>query len=94
MPLPAVRHLTLTANQVATVTIQGDHEYVGVLHLGNVENPVWATAVGTQNPTANGDDVYTVLPGTQRVIPRPGASGASTVRLLCAAAAQIEVEFS
>jgi hypothetical protein len=94
MPLPAIRHITLTANQVATVSVEGDYDYVAVLHRGNVETDLWVASPGTGDPVADGDDCYLVLAGTQRVIPRPGVVGASSVRLLCTQAAKVEVEFS
>ena len=89
----AVRHVTLTANTAQTVSLATrDLREVGVMHKGNVPDPVYVTLSGTA--TIAGDDTYCVLPGQHRFIPRIWSSGKPTnVSIISAATAAVEVEF-
>jgi hypothetical protein len=97
-----VRHVTLTPNVVSTVSVAGtNYDNVGITHEGNVTPLVSATTNGV-DPVADADDTYNILSGTQRSIPAPAtytastgarSSVASSVKLLCTAAARVEVEF-
>jgi hypothetical protein len=89
----AVRHVTLTANTAQTVSLATrDLREVGVMHKGNVPDPVYVNLSGTA--VINGNDCYAVLPGQHRFIPRIWSSGKPTnASIICAAAANVEVEF-
>jgi hypothetical protein len=89
----AIRHGTLTANTVATVSLTRDLREVAVMHKGNVQDPIYVRCDGTA-ATVAGNDTYSVLPGQHRTIPRIWSSGSPTaVSIISAGAVQYEVEF-
>lgn len=91
--MAALRHVTLVANTAATVSLDRDLREVGVMHKGNVTNPVYVRLDGTP-ATVKGDDTYTVLPGQHRWVPRLWSSGRPTaMSIVSAGAVEVEVEF-
>lgn len=94
MPQPVIRHVTLTAGTERRIEVTGDYNDIAVLHVGNVPDDLWAKTSDTGTLAPNADDCYIILAGSQRIIPRPGSVSPSFVRLVCAGAARVEVEFS
>lgn len=89
----AIRHGTLTANTVATVTLSRDLREVAVMHKGNDSSVIYARCDGTA-ATVGGNDCYAVLPGQHRTIPRIWNMGSPTnVSLISGGAVDYEVEF-
>jgi hypothetical protein len=88
----AVRHVLLVANTAKVVTLNRDLREVGILHKGNVPDPIYVSIGGTA--TVSGDDCFVVLPGQHRFVPRIWSSGKPTnVSIISTAAADVEVEF-
>lgn len=88
-----VRHVTLEANVVQTVSCEGDFSTVAVFPYGGAVASVWVNVADT-DPTEAGDDCYVVPFGARRVIDRPGQIGTSDARLLSTAAVVVEVEYA
>jgi hypothetical protein len=87
------RQVTLAANTVTTTNFTGRVREVGILHTGNVPEPVYVRVDGTA-PTVAGDGSFVVLAGQQRFIPREYFQVAPTVvKIISAGAAKLEVEF-
>lgn len=91
--MATTRHVTLTANQVTTVTVPKDYDTVAVFHRGNVAEDLWAT-VNDVDPVAEGNDNYCIPSGARRTILRHAQVGDSDVRLRSAGAVKVEVEFA
>ena len=77
------RHITLTANTVSTVTLDGDYNNVEVLNVSGAA-AVYFTVNGA-TPTVKGNGTV-VLPAAIGALALPlfdnGTSGATTVRLI------------
>lgn len=90
--MAAIRHVTLAAGTATQVSLTRDMRQIGVMHKGNVPDPVYVRCDGTAVLEAN--DTYCVLAGQHRFIPRIWSSGSPTVvSLICVGAATVEVEF-
>jgi hypothetical protein len=90
--MASTRHVTLTAATAKTVTSDRDHNEIGILHKGNVADPVYVTDAATA--TVKGDNTYTVLAGQHRFIPRLMSKGMpTTVSVISTGAVELEVEF-
>lgn len=88
----AIRHVTLAANVATEVSIDRDVREIGVLHKGNVDNPIYVRCDGTA-AVIKANDAYTLLSGQQRWVPRIWSSGRPTlVSIISAGAADVEVE--
>ena len=88
----AIRHVTLVANVATQVSVARDVREVGVIHKGNVTNPIYVRADGT-TAVVKANDTYTLLSGQQRWVPRIWSSGGPTlVSIISAGAADVEVE--
>lgn len=86
----ATRHGTLTPDTPTEVAFSKDFGSVGIVHYGDVTDPIFVTVDGTE-AAAGADGTFVVLAGTRRVIPRDG--GAPTeVSLVSEGAASYEVE--
>lgn len=91
--MAAVRHVTLAANVATTVTLNRDLREVGILHKGNVADPIYVT-VGGPTATVKGNDCYTVTANSQRWVPRIWSAASPTnVSIISAGAVDVEVEF-
>lgn len=82
------KHVTLTANTPATVTLETNGARIEVLNRGT--DDVWFTTDKT-TPTVDGDDVH-ICPGNWAVEVSDETSGEdSTVKLLCATTQKVSV---
>jgi hypothetical protein len=86
----SVRHITLTANTVATVNFGKTLSNVAVFHTGNQTADVHVT-LGPVDPVADANDTYVVPSGCRRTM--SGPTTVNQVRLRSTAAVNVEVEY-
>jgi hypothetical protein len=86
------RSVTLTANEVTTVTIPGDWQAVAVF-VPDAAGATVHVSVTDTDPTPYGDDTFAVPGGARRTIAFGGSTGRA-VRLISTGGPQVEVEFA
>lgn len=79
--MPRIKHGTLVAATVATVTLDRDYDIVEVLNRGDDEI---FFRVDKTNPAVDGDDAYVVVSGQWVQVSVPGSAGSTNIRLISA----------